>query len=280
VVLARDFPEVLALQDQLAGIDNDLGLVHAALGQGKEAIESYGQARECWERLAAAHPEQVEIASHLGGLYCNLGMVEAETLGHPKAGLAWVNRAVEKLAEVLKRVPASAKARTYLVNAYRTRALALSSLGRSAEGRVDLDRALEIAPVSEKDGLRLTRALILARLGEYALAESEARALAHAPRLPAGPAAYDLACVYAVASAAAAADRRLTELERSARTDDLAALALGELRRAHAAGFFGDPATLDHLDHDGDLAPLRLRSDYRILRLDLAFPINPFATRR
>jgi hypothetical protein len=86
--------------------------------------------------------------------------------------------------------------------------------------------------------------------------------------------------VYAIASAKAAADRRSTQLERSAAAADLAARGLAELRRAHAAGLFSDPSALDHLDHNGDLAPLRSRPDYQALRLDLAFPINPFAVRR
>ena len=202
--------------------------------------------------------------------------VEAETLGHPQTGVEWCNRAVEKLVAVLKRAPAYAEARKFLTLSYRTRALALLTLGRHAEGRADLDRALDIAPISEKDMLRLTRAMFLAKLGEYAASVSEAGALANAARLPAGPAAYDLARVYAVASATAAADRRLQERERCARADDLAARAIRELRRAHAAGFFGDRSNLDHLDHDGDLTPLRSRPDYRTLRLDLAFPINPF----
>jgi hypothetical protein len=98
--------------------------------------------------------------------------------------------------------------------------------------------------------------------------------------LPAGPAAYDLACVYAIASDKAAADRRLPEPKRCAAAADLAARAIAELRRAHAAGFFGDRSTLDRFDHDGDLPALRSRPDYPTLRLDLAFPIDPFTTRR
>jgi hypothetical protein len=32
-----------------------------------------------------------------------------------------------------------------------------------------------------------------------------------------------------------------------------------------------------HLDRDADLDPLRGRPDFRALRMDLAFPANPFA---
>ena len=212
-VLARDFPEDPDFQDQLAEIDHNIGVLHFSLGHGTEAFQAYAHARECWERLAAAHPEQIDIATRLGGVYCQLGTVEAETLGHPQAGVEWCNRAVEKLAAVLKRVPANAEARKFLAHSYRTRALALLALGRHAEGRADLDRALEIAPITQKDELRFTRAMFLVMVGEYAAAVSEARAIANAARLPAGPAAYDLACVYAVASATAAADRRLPQRE-------------------------------------------------------------------
>ena len=112
------------------------------------------------------------------------------------------------------------------------------------------------------------------------IAASVSRAIANAARLPAGPVAYNLACVYAFASASAAADRRLSERERCARADDLACRAIAELRRAHTAGLFDSRSNLDHLDHDRRLCPLRSRPDYKALRLDLAFPIDPFAARR
>ena len=113
-VLARDFPEDPDFQDQLAEIDHNIGVLHFSLGHGTEAFQAYAHARESWERLAAAHPEQIDIATCLGGVYCHLGTVEAETLGHPQAGMEWCNRAVEKLAEVLKCVPANAEARKFL----------------------------------------------------------------------------------------------------------------------------------------------------------------------
>ena len=278
--LVRDFPVDPEFQDQLAEVDHNIGVLHFSLGHGKEALQAYAHARECWERLAAAHPEQIDIATCLGGVYCHLGRVEVETLGHPQTGVEWCDRAVEKLVDVLNRVPANAEARKFLALSYRTRALALLTLGRHAEGRADLDRALEIAPISQKDELRFTRAMFLGMVGEYAAAVTEARAIANAARLPAAPAAYDLACVYAVASATAAGDRRLPQQERSACADDLAAQAIAELRRAHTAGFFDDRSKLDRLDRDSNLTALRSRPDYGPLRLDLAFPINPFAARR
>jgi serine/threonine-protein kinase len=279
-MLARDFPEDPDFQDQLAEIDHNIGVLHFSLGHGREALQAYAHARERWERLAAAHPKQIDIATCLGGVYCHLGTVEAETLGHPQAGVEWCNHAVESLVDVLTRVPANAEARKFLVLSYRTRALALLTLKRHAEGRADLDCALKIAPMSQKEELRFTRAMFLAMAGEYTAAVSEARALANATRLPQGPAAYDLACLYAVASATAAGDRRMPHQERPARADDLAARAIAELRRAHAAGFFDDRSNLDHLDRDSHLFPLRSRPDYKDLRLDLAFPIDPFAPRR
>ena len=279
-VLARDFPEDPDFQDQLAEIDHNIGVLHFFLGHATEAFQAYSHARERWERLAVAHPEQFDIATCLGGVYCHLGTVEAETFGHPQTGVEWCNRAVEKLVEVLKRVPANAEARKFLALSYRTRALALLTLARHAEGRADLDRALEIAPISQKDDLRFTRAMFLGMVGEYAAAVSEARAIACEARLPAGPAGYDLACVYAVASATAAADRLLPQRERSARANDLTARAIAELRRAHTAGFFDDRSNLHNLDLDGRLIPLRSWPGYKVLRLDLAFPINPFAARR
>jgi hypothetical protein len=46
------------------------------------------------------------------------------------------------------------------------------------------------------------------------------------------------------------------------------------LRRAVADGYRDDPATVRD---DPDLAALRDRADFRLLRMDLAMPIDPFA---
>jgi hypothetical protein len=66
---------------------------------------------------------------------------------------------------------------------------------------------------------------------------------------------YDLACVYALARAAAK--------ERPALAERYGARAVELLRRAAGTGFFDDPAQRAHLKADPDLASVRGRADYR-----------------
>jgi hypothetical protein len=88
--------------------------------------------------------------------------------------------------------------------------------------------------------------------------------------------AYDLACVLALAAAAAGGDATLEPAARATQVDRLAGRALQQLERARAAGYFQAEANLDHLKSDPDLDPLRSRPDFQALLLDLAFPAQPF----
>lgn len=95
--------------------------------------------------------------------------------------------------------------------------------------------------------------------------------------IPAGPRGYALACVLSLASAAARGDASMGPAERDARAERLSADAIRRLGEARAADFFGGPAGLNRIEDDPDLDPLRARGDFQLLRMDLAFPNDPFA---
>lgn len=80
-----------------------------------------------------------------------------------------------------------------------------------------------------------------------------------------------MACVAAIASGLAEPSGKRD------RAEDYAHRALRWLERARSAGFFRGAPPLALLDEDADLAPLRPRRDFRLFRLDAAFPADPFA---
>jgi hypothetical protein len=86
-----------------------------------------------------------------------------------------------------------------------------------------------------------------------------------------------VACVEALAAAAARGDRALAPAEREERSERLAARAVRRLGQARAAGYFRNPATVAQFVRDPDLDPIRSRPDFRTFLLDLAFPADPFA---
>jgi serine/threonine-protein kinase len=84
---------------------------------------------------------------------------------------------------------------------------------------------------------------------------------------------FHLACVYARLSALATRRDPASGLGGAGERESHAAKAVAELRRALAARY-ANPA---RLRTEPDLNPLRLRPDFRLLLMDVAFPYNPFA---
>jgi len=141
-------------------------------------------------------------------------------------------------------------------------AVGLSRLHRDAEAlatwdkAVALDKALPPTPLRAQ--LRLGRMGALARTADYAQAVAEAEAeVKRVFFLPAST-YFNAACVYAAASATAAADPALA--------DRYAARAVQLLRQAIASGYRDGV----ELQKDHDLESLRRRADYAELLWNLA----------
>jgi hypothetical protein len=99
--------------------------------------------------------------------------------------------------------------------------------------------------------MQVKRARCRAQVGNVTEAVAEAAAAAEDPKAS-GSLLYNVACVYALATAQ---DDRQREV--------YAGQAVAFLRRARAAGFFQDPATIAHLKQDTDFAPLRPREEFQ-----------------
>jgi hypothetical protein len=80
---------------------------------------------------------------------------------------------------------------------------------------------------------------------------------------------YNLACLSALSSAAVGKDASLPQADRDQLAERHAAQAVERLGQAQAAGFFKDPAKIEHLKKDADLDPLRSRDDFKKLLKEL-----------
>jgi tetratricopeptide (TPR) repeat protein/tRNA A-37 threonylcarbamoyl transferase component Bud32 len=70
------------------------------------------------------------------------------------------------------------------------------------------------------------------------------------------------AVIYSLAARAVVNDMKLSPTERDKLAEQYAGVAVELLRRAHAGGYFNDPAKVDDLKKGSDLDPLRSRQDF------------------
>ena len=166
--------------------------------------------------------------------------------GRRGESLVWFEKAIRALTAAHEQDRKSAPAKEFLRNSHARRAVALDRLKKYDEALKDWDRAIELMPGGE---LRLARSRTRVRAGQVTEALDEVAALRKRPGAP-GWVLYELACVYAVASATGAD-----------RNDAHADQAMGLLQAAVKAGF-KDAA---RMTKDEDLDALRGRDDFKAL---------------
>jgi hypothetical protein len=109
---------------------------------------------------------------------------------------------------------------------------------------------------AEADGLRIRSLLIRLQGGEMAAILPAAGTLAEKKDLSPGN-QYDLACLFALASVAAQADRKTSEAQVQR--------ALALLTHLEATGYFRTPGLINHARKDDDLKSLRERQEFKAL---------------
>jgi tetratricopeptide (TPR) repeat protein len=261
--LCAGSPSVPAYQVSLGRTLINLGAVLSNMKRFEDAEACFRRALELEERLADVHPEAPEHAVLVAECCQCVGECLGERKKLPDA-LKWYDRAI-KLATHNETVDGSNhRTRFVLREAHVDRAVIREEQGHYAEAIKDWDQALryvEAADKSKREGMRMLRALTMARAGEHAAAIQEADALvavATAPQVM----VYSAACVYAIASATVKNDH--------SRADSYAAKAVALLRRARQFGPFEKPA--HDLTKDSKLDPLRSRPDFQELVAELGVP--------
>jgi len=274
--LLAAYPDSMQSLSDLAMSHNNLGLLYAGAGRLSEAKQSLESSLALKRKLAEAHPEQLDFSVGLANAYCGLGGVVRDQ-GDSRSALEWYERAIITLQSALHREPRHAEGRRSLMDSHWGRAETLSRLARYSEAIVDWDRAVELSDGKNDDQVRLGRAAAIARSGDHSRAIDEANALSRAATTPNGERCYNLACIFALASAAVARDPLFAGSDRARRAEHLAARAVEHLAAAQSDGYFHKPNSIADLLKDTDLHSLGARPDFRSFLMDVAFPDNPFA---
>ena len=230
---ARTYQALVADWPDIPEYRNSLGRTYRALGghyhvskrQAEKAEAAYQQATQIYEKLVQEHPDVWEYAYQLGRCYHSLALNAHRTLRWDDV-LAHDEKAVKILEDLVSRGYGQVRSDLYDV--------------------------------------RLLRATTLAGRGEHARATDEADRVAREEGV--GQVNhYNVACVFAVSSAAAENDGKLKVADRTRLKLQYADRAVDFLRQAVAEGY----QDINMLNGDLDLASLRSREDFRKLVREL-----------
>jgi serine/threonine-protein kinase len=231
-------PEDAQDRDALSSVNYDLASIYHRAGRRAEAEPPYRRARALREKLVAERPEVSVYRSELAKYETGLGTLLVES-GRAREAEPMLKRAEENLERLIREDPKVAEYREPLAAALGGLGKLYRESGRTAEAMRAFRRAREV----------LEKSPPLGGAGLYHLAGVQAQC----------------------AALRTAAGERPTEDEEAGRRGALDR-AMDTLRRAVAAGF----QDADRLRQDTNLDPLRSRADFRMLRMDLEFPSDPF----
>jgi serine/threonine-protein kinase len=282
--LAADQPAVAEFRRRVADIYNNLGEVLMRTGKLSEAEAELRRAMEIDQKLAADHPAVTDFRSNLASDHSNLGLFLASA-GRPTEAEGEFRRALEIGQKVAADNPAITHYRDSLSYAHNNLGDALRSLGRAAEARDSYDRAIALkerrfreAPTTRRYRYSLAwslrrRGLARRDMGDLSAAAADARrALALWQSLPSrtGQEWFETACARAaLAGMAGRAGSGVSAAEGITEAD----AAMTSLYRAVGMGY----RSTDIFRSEDALGPLRGRDDFRLLILDVAFPVEAFA---
>jgi tetratricopeptide (TPR) repeat protein len=258
----RDDPHDVKRRLRLTETLINLGMLHWQMNQLDRADVELSEAIDLLE--AAAHDEQLraDYLYALCGALNNWGNVAASQ-GRHEVALERFGRGIDRVELALRDEPNLGGLRTVARDLNGARAIVLMGLGRHADAVPDWNRVidLESEPARRRE-YRVNRLAALVHTSDYASGIEEAAILIREQPSGDGASAYNLGCVYALASTSAGRDGRLEPEDRQRRARAYANEARAWLRRASAAGFFRDPGNCDHARTDPDLAPLADHAEF------------------
>jgi tetratricopeptide (TPR) repeat protein len=269
-VLVRGQPDTAEWECLLAAAHAHLGQLLFNTNRLAEAAAELDSARRLLEPDGRATPSAAREYPALRGMTLVYRGGVAARQGRPAEAEPLLLDGVAACEELVRDVPNFFPYRTYLQSGYAFLAPLYEQTGRRAQAEAVWQKAADsleetarafpkFAPFAAAAAYnaRVQKWLLAVRRGEHAAVMAEVGRLESRKDL-AGPHAYNLACVAAVASAAARPDARLAE--------EYARRAMVLLGRAEAGGYFRQPGALKHARNtDTDLDPLRQRSDFREL---------------
>jgi serine/threonine-protein kinase len=255
--LVKDYPAVPGYQHELAGTYFKLGLLLVAQRKYEAALKEYGQSRDHMSRLVKDHPGVPKYVELLARTCLSRGalLIQMERLDD---SLKDLDEGIRRTDELHRLNRDNLQVPGLLVFGLNQRAIVLTCLDKAKDADADWNRALKVASKADRLSLRISRADIRARVGDYRQAAAEAEDLAKGSE---AAMSYDLARVLSLSAAAASRDVLRPLPEREKNVEVWSHLALDLLRRAQRAGLFDDPKNVAALQQEEDLAYLRSRDD-------------------
>jgi tetratricopeptide (TPR) repeat protein len=281
--LAHDHPTTVEHRLQLARCYNAIGFPLHAIGKTDAALDSFEAARAILLTLVTENPAVTEFRQQLAFSHTQIGTLMWDT-GRLAEALAPYQEARALLEAIAQANPAVPEIGNDLARCYSQLGYVLSALGKPGEALASSEKArtMREALVEANPSLTVYKSDLAVTLSIIGVLKREAgqlseatthfrKAIALLDGLPSltPEDSYNLACRHAaLAGVAGLPGSRVTDAEGRAAADH----AMAELRRAASTGF--RVLSLMALDHDLD--PLRSRSDFQMLLLDLSFPGDPF----
>jgi serine/threonine-protein kinase len=255
----------------------------AQMGMRREANEAYEKAVAVRQKMADEHPSHSGIQSGLASSLGTFGWRLWEA-GRTAEAVAAYGRERTIWQRMVAAGPGGGSSQDQIANCETNTAAALSVLGRLSEARACCDRAIAIRedlvkgdPKNDDYALGLAESLlrsgsVRAAAGDLAAAAADYRRAAalYANHPPVEQHAILRACCHgALAGLASKNGSGLPPAEATAQANEAMAI----LRQAVAGGY----RDIDHLRVEPGLQPLSSRDDFRLLLMDQAFPVEPFA---
>ncbi len=279
-------PGVTQFQSDLAQSYHDIGAIHRASGRAAAALAAYERARAISQKLTETDPTATQFQSALAQSHIDIGNVHQETENFAAALASFEQaRAIsQKLADAN---PAVTRFESDLAQSYQGIGSAQDRTGHVVDALASFNRARTIFQKLADANPTLTLlqsrlamsysyvGLVRQRAGRPAEAAAEfQKAVAIMERLsnlqPSSYDLYNLACFQSLLSGIASEPGfGLTDTD----VRRLGGQAVATLRRAVDAGL----QDVAFMRRDPDLDPLRSRSDFQVMMMDLTMPLNPFA---
>jgi serine/threonine-protein kinase len=278
-------PADIAVETELAQIHYEIGAHLADVGRAGEALAHHEKARKIRQRLADATPKLVGLQSDLAWSLTAIGNLYLESAKPTEAQVA--HEQARTIAQALADAAPSAPGyRRQLAMSFNNIGDSLAKLNRPEDSIAAFERARGIHEAlvktypdvdDYKSGLSFSLtgiARIYAGVGRAPEAVAATRrAIALRDAIPAATVEtrFDLVRNHALLARLSGNPRLgLSATEGSVEADR----AIAALRGAVAAGY----RKLRQAQSDPDLEPVRSRSDFQMLVLDIAFPIHPFCS--
>ena len=283
--LAEENPAVTTFRRRKALGHKDLGNLLLMTGRPAAAVAEIRLGLAIFQGLADENPAMTAFQDDLGLSHSILALALYQA-GHPAEGVAEAREAVAIQQKQVDENPTDRVRRDVLAFHLETLGDAARSGGQTGEARSAYERAMALLerrvqeePTNSRHRFALSdatwrRGLTLRDLGDTAGAVADIR---RALRLCEGLTAthgldwYNTACNH---SALAGMAGRAGSGVSASEADRAADTAMELLTRSVAVGI----RNLDEFRIESALDPLRSRDDYKLLMMDAAFPLDPFAT--